>query len=133
MSGSSKRDCLDLIGRPFQHGADGSGDEIDCIHLVYEVLDRLGIETPPFKQDWYTATTRQVARDLLLWGRRIERPEYDGDILLLRESSWAFAVTWQNGILYINRYLGQVAWGQASLFTAPICFRTRGRSLNSLV
>ena len=118
-------DCSDLIGRPYLYGADGSGPEIDCIHLVYTVLNRLDIATPPFKADWYTASKRQIVRDLLTWGRRIERPEYDGDILLLSEDNWAFAVTWQTGILYINRHLNKVAWAPASSFTAPNCFRTK--------
>jgi hypothetical protein len=119
-------DCSDLIGRPYHLGADGSGDEIDCIHLVYTVLERLDIATPPFNPDWYTASKRAVVRDLLGWGRRIPRPEYDGDILLLRESNWAFAVTWQTGILYINRYLETVAWAPPHVFINPVCFRTKG-------
>ena len=122
-------DFSDLVGRPYRLGADGSGDEIDCIHLVYTVLDGLGIKTPPFNDGWYTASKRAVVRDLLRWGRRIPRPEYDGDILLLRESNWAFAVTWQTGILYINPYLAKVAWGQAQLFTNPACFRSRSKLL----
>jgi hypothetical protein len=124
-------DCLDLIGRPYRLGADGSGDEIDCIHLVYTVLERLDIATPPFNPDWYTAPKRFVARDLLGWGRRIARPEYDGDILLLRESNWAFAVTWQTGILYINSYLEKVAWAPPHVFTSPVCFRTKSTCWNS--
>lgn len=119
-------DCNDLIGRPYRLGADGSGPEIDCIHLVYEVLERLNIETPAFNPGWYTAPKRQIIRDILTWGRRIELPEYDGDILLLREANWAFAVTWQTGILYINRHLGKVAWAPAQAFSGPICFRTKG-------
>ena len=119
-------DCSDLIGRPYRLGADGSGPEIDCIHLVYTVLERLDIDTPAFNPDWYTAPKRQIIRDILSWGRRIERPEYDGDILLLREANWAFAVTWQTGILYINRHLGKVAWAPAQALFDPICFRTKG-------
>lgn len=118
-------DCSDLIGRPYRLGADGTDAEIDCIHLVYVVLERLKIETPPFNPDWYTATRRQIIRDILGWGRRIQQPEYDGDILLLRESNWAFAVTWQTGILYINRHLSKVAWAPARAFSDPICFRTK--------
>ena len=123
-------DCSDLIGRPYRLGADGSGDEIDCIHLIYTVLARLDIATPPFNPDWYTASKRLVVRDLLGWGRRIARPEYDGDILLLRESNWAFAVTWQTGILYINSYLGKVSWAPPHVFISPICFRMKSSFLN---
>ena len=46
---------IDLIGRPYRLGADGTGADgaIDCIHLVYVVLERLNIPTPDFKDDWY--------------------------------------------------------------------------------
>jgi len=118
-------DCSDLIGRPYRLGADGKSDHIDCIHLVYEVLKRLGIATPPFDKSWYEGDKRQITRDLLGWGYRVDRPEYDGDILLLREDSWAFAVTWQTGILYINRHTEKVAWSPMSMLQACRCFRSR--------
>ena len=44
-----------------------------------------------------------LPRQLMAWGSRVDRPQYDGDILLLPQQSWAFAVTWQTGILYVNR------------------------------
>ena len=47
-------DCGDLVGRPYRLGADGSGKEIDCIHLCYVALERMGIKAPAFKQSWYT-------------------------------------------------------------------------------
>ena len=121
-------DCSDLIGRPYKLGADGSGPEIDCIHLCYVALSRMGIETPPFKKSWYEAEEREIVRDILKWGFRVERPEYDGDILLLPQLNWAFAVTWQNGVLYINPQTMKVDWALAQAFTAPRCFRSNANS-----
>jgi len=119
-------DCLDLIGLRYKLGADGSNGEIDCIHLVYEVLRRCDIPTPAFNYDWYEASTTKVCRDLLRWGFRVDQPAYDGDVLLLKEDNWTFAVTWQTGILYVNRHLGFVTWAPASSFTNYHCFRMRG-------
>lgn len=117
---------IDLIGRPYRLGADGTDDEIDCIHLVYTVLERLGIQTPPFDSHWYSASRTRIARDLLRWGRRIESPAYDGDVALLPQEAAAFAVTWQNGLFYINRDLGKVAWCPIGTALKCHCFRTRG-------
>jgi hypothetical protein len=117
--------CADLIGMPFELGADGSNGKIDCIHLCYLVLERVGIAPPPFKTSWYGANKHRVLRDLLNWGERIRAPQYDGDILLLPQQSWAFAVTWDNGILYINQQTQTVAWSLAHMFMTPHCFRTK--------
>ena len=117
--------CADLIGMPYRLGADGSDGHIDCIHLCYEVWDELGIKAPPFKQSWYEASKWEVSRDLLNWGFRVKKPEYDGDILLLSQQSWAFAVTWQTGILYVNRGLGKVQWSSVRLLSRYHCFRTK--------
>lgn len=117
---------IDLIGKPYRLGADGSDGEIDCIHLVYTVLGRLGIETPPFRPEWYSASRVTIARDLLRWGCRVERPAYDGDVALLPQEAAAFAVTWQNGLLYINRHLQQVAWCPIGAMPTCPCFRMRG-------
>jgi hypothetical protein len=117
---------IDLIGRPYELGADGSDGPIDCIHLVYTVLGRLGIATPQFRSDWYQASRMAIARDLLRWGCRIDRPSYDGDVALLPMEAAAFAVTWQNGLLYINRQLQQVAWCPIGAMPTCHCFRMRG-------
>ena len=63
--------CVDLIGRPYRLGADGTGVDgaIDCIHMVYVALDDMGIPTQAFQASWYEAPRRQIARDLLTWGR----------------------------------------------------------------
>jgi hypothetical protein len=118
--------CNDLIGRPYRIGANGSGAEIDCIHLVYEVLRRLDIATPPLDPAWYEGGSgRTIARALLDWGKRVDKPSYDGDVLLIRQPGWAFAVTWQTGILYINRNLNKVAWSPSAMFHGHHCFRSR--------
>ncbi|NBT50465.1 MAG: hypothetical protein EBT12_02720, partial [Marivivens sp.] len=78
-------DCADLVGMRYRLGADGTNGEIDCIHLVYTVLERLDIVRPEFNEDWYNASSYKVLRDLLRWGVRVDRPEYDGDVLLMTQ------------------------------------------------
>ena len=117
--------CGDLIGVPYRLGSDGSDGSIDCIHLCYRVLERVGIEAPEFKESWYEASKWTICRDLMRWGVRVEKPAYDGDILLLRQQSKAFAVTWQTGILYINPHIEKVAWASAQFFQGQPCFRSR--------
>lgn len=117
--------CADLIGMRYRLGADGSHREIDCIHMVYRVLQCHQIPVPVFKSDWYAASPRTIARDLLRWGRRIGRPTYDGDVLLMRQDTTAFAVTWQRGILYINRQAEVVSWCSLDAISNYHCFRSR--------
>jgi hypothetical protein len=114
-----------VIGKRYEYGADGSGDTIDCIHLVYAVLSDLGIQAPQFKPSWYTASSRAIMRDLLAWGYRIDNPSYDGDVVLLEQHPAAFAVTWQTGLLYINQDLKAVAWCPIGNLPTRYCFRTR--------
>jgi len=120
-------DLIDLIGRPYRLGADGTEEDgaIDCIHLVYIALDRLGIETPQFKEVWYGQTVRQFGRDLLRWGDRVDRPQYDGDVLLLSEGSPVFAVFWNKGCLYISLHLNAVTWSPIGRESFSHCFRTK--------
>ncbi len=119
-------DCADLIGLRYRLGADGTNNEIDCIHLVYVVLDRLQITAPTFNPNWYTASKTAIARDLLRWGVRVERPQYDGDVLLMSQGPWAFAVVWLNGVLYINTQLEKVSWCSLQQLRNYRCFRTKG-------
>jgi hypothetical protein len=118
-------DCSDLIGLPYRLGADGSDGYIDCIHLCYQALERMSIDAPPFKQSWYEASKWQVCRDLLAWGSRVDQPQYDGDILLLPERSWTFAVMWATGILYVHPVLEKTQWSSAQLFLKYHCFRMK--------
>lgn len=117
--------CSDLIGLPYERGADGSNGSIDCIHLVYEVLRRYEIPTPPLDPAWYEANKTTVLRALLRWGERIDCPQYDGDVLLIPQDRWVFGVTWQTGALYVNHHLSQVAWSPFSMMPTCHCFRMR--------
>jgi hypothetical protein len=103
---------IDLIGRRYELGADGSGPEgkIDCIHLVYIVRQRLGLPCPTFRSDWYRCNRFTVYRDLLRWGSRISGPAYDGDVALVAEQSWVFAVVWDQGLLIISGISSKVRW-----------------------
>jgi hypothetical protein len=114
----------------YRLGADGSDGEIDCIHMTYQVLAELGIPTPAFNSAWYDSDVRTVFKAINGWGKKIELPEYDGDVVLIADPvvSWAFSVVWQNGILYINRELNQVSWGRIGLFPRSRsyrCFHTK--------
>jgi hypothetical protein len=115
--------CADLIGMRYRLGADGAGREIDCINMVYVALCDMQISTPPFKQSWYSASWRAIARDLLTWGRRIERPVYDGDVILLNQDRVAFAVAWSQGALYINQQMEKVSWCPLIALPPSIAFR----------
>lgn len=117
-------DCSDLIGLRYRLGADGTDGEIDCIHLVYRVLERLNIASPEFKPQWYESDWRPIARDILQWGHRIAVPQYDGDVVLFKQAPQAFGVTWQTGVLYINRQAERVAWCPTSSITNCHCFRS---------
>jgi hypothetical protein len=116
---------IQLIGTPYALGTDGTGDAIDCIHLVYAVLSQLAIATPVFDAAWYEASDRRILRALLTWGNRVDIPRYDGDVVLLREKTTAFAVTWQNGLFYINKDLKAVAWCPIGMLPILYCFRTK--------
>ena len=119
-------ECFDLIGLRYRLGADGSDGEIDCIHLVYRALERMKIPTPAFNPQWYQLPTRAVLRDLLTWCYRVPRPAYDGDVLLIQQDRWAFAVTWDTGLLHINHGSARVAWCPLASLTAAHCFRMKG-------
>ena len=99
-----------LIGMPYELGADGSNGTIDCIHLVYAVLAKLNIPHPSFNQEWYVSDWRVVSKELAKWGYRIDKPSYDGDVVLLPHQSFAFGVAWQKGILCTCPHLAAVNW-----------------------
>lgn len=118
---------IDLIGRPYRYGADGTGPDsaIDCIHLVLMVLRRLGLDHPPVRQCWYDGNVMAIGRDLLTWCNRIDAPSYDGDVLLLAQQATAFAVYWNRGCLYINQHLKAVAWCPIAQMPRCRCFRLK--------
>ena len=119
----------DLIGKPYRLGADGSDGHIDCIHLVYTVLQRLNIPCPSFNPAWYDSNWRVVLKALRKWGTRTTEPSYDGDVVLLSHNKFVFGVVWQSGILYINDPLAKVAWNATSAF--KICRAYRHASFPS--
>lgn len=102
--------CSHLIGLKYRLGADGSAGEIDCISLVYRVLENVNLHPPPFKPAWYTMTDRQILQDLQSFTVRIDCLRYDGDIAVLGGQLPAFGATWENGLLYINRTSLRVDW-----------------------
>ena len=117
--------CVELIGRPYKLGADGSQAEIDCIHLVYKALAYMNIKAPKFKKSWYTDSKFSIHKELLSWGYKAEKAEYNGDVLLLPSDDWAFAVTWEKGILYINRVSMKSCWMPISQLKKYHCYRMR--------
>ena len=115
--------CVDLLGRPYRLGADGSDGAIDCIHMVYVALADIGIPTPTFNQHWYSASWRMIARDLLLWGKRVPKAAYDGDIILLKQDRKAFAVVWSQGAFYVNEKMAKVTWCRLEALPDHYAFR----------
>ena len=117
---------LDLIGRPYRLGADGTDPDkaLDCIHLVYTVLDRLDICYPTFDSNWYGAPKRDVLRAIHNWGFRIPRPQYDGDVVLLPHINHAFGVAWQDGILYTAAMVNRVNWCPFQALPPCRCYRS---------
>lgn len=103
---------LDLLGRPYELGADGTGADgaIDCIHLVYHVRQHLELDSPPFDEAWYSASKTTVLRALLGWGVRVQSPTYDGTVALVPQNSWAFGVTWMQGVMTIHSISRRVVW-----------------------
>ena len=111
--------CSDLIGRKYCYG------DNDCIHLVIDALDRLGIKNPGIKSAWYGMTSREILRELNVYCDRLEHPSYDGDITLLGVRPMAFGVIWQSGVLYINESLQAVDWKPAQALTIRRSYRTK--------
>lgn len=105
MSGSER-----FLGMPYCYGADGSDGTIDCIHLVYEVLEEMQIPVPVFNESWYGMQKFGYARDLLKWGRRVKGTQYNGDVLLFSGQQPMFGAVWQRGAIYINQASNSVSW-----------------------
>ena len=112
---------------PYEYGRDGDG-AIDCIHVVYKVLEEYEIPRPAFKPEWYGQRPGQYLRDLLRWGKRLPlgRPNvclYNGDVLWLPGDNPTFAAIWQSGVLHINRDLKRVHFLPLTAFPALRGFR----------
>jgi hypothetical protein len=116
-------ECHKLIGLDYEPAADGSNGKIDCIWLVYKVLHSLGVTTPPFNWEWYKNNYRLIYRSLLEWGKPIRTPLRDGDVLVLPDDNWAFAVVWQSGFLHIHPATKKVAWSPLGLLGEHRAFR----------
>lgn len=116
---------IDLIGLSYRLGADGTDGTIDCIHLCLEVRGRLNLASPPINPHWYSMNRRAILRELLTWCYRIEQPSYDGDVILFPQEVHTFGVLWQQGALYIDRYLQAVQW--CPLHNMPPCHYFRGK------
>ena len=95
-------DLIDLIGTPYVYG------QTDCIHLTLTALERMGIDAPPLDRRWYEMPIRQWARDLIKWGERVDRPSYDGDVIVSPEPG--FSVVWNQGILLTSQTAGKASW-----------------------
>jgi hypothetical protein len=117
-----------MLRRPYRLGADGTDPDgaVDCIWLVYRVLEQLEIETPPFDLSWYEASSREVNRALLEWGKRLKKAPYNGDVALLPSQRWAFGVVWRAGLLHISEETEMVSWCALDRFDEPVrYFRSR--------
>lgn len=113
--------CEHLIGRRYVYG------DTDCIRLVIDALDAMGMNPPALKPEWYSMSAREVLRELRHFCDSIDKPTYDGDITVLAAAPLAFGVTWQNGILYINQRLLAVDWKPASCHTIRRSYRMKSR------
>ena len=115
--------CSELIGKPYEFGT--NGDTVDCIALVIQALDLMGVDNPGVKSDWYEMNARQIIGELAKYTEKIPEPSYDGDIVIIAGSPPAFGVAWQGGILYINRAAMKVDWRPASKLQILRSYRTK--------
>jgi hypothetical protein len=113
--------CKHLIGRHYQYGGD------DCIHLVIDALNSMGMNPPEVASAWYTMTTRDILIELQTYCERIKAPVYDGDIALLAAKPPTFGVAWQSGILHINQLTLAVDWKPLAHFSIRRSYRMKGR------
>jgi hypothetical protein len=111
--------CSHLIGRPYRYG------DNDCIHLVIEALDCMGLKNPGVKSSWYQAGWREILRDFDRYCNRVDFPKYDGDIVVLSDKSPTFGVVWQHGILFINQATKAVDWKPTAQITIRRSYRTK--------
>jgi len=100
--------CEHLIGKQYAYKT--NGDTLDCISLVIQALDSMGIPNPGVKSSWYGMGPLAICRELRAYTDRIKEPTYDGDVVLITGDPVAFGVVWSQGILYINRTAMAVDW-----------------------
>ncbi len=115
--------CSHLIGKRYEFGANGS--TVDCIALVIQALDSMGIENPGLKKEWYGMSLAAICRELSIYTDPIKEPTYDGDVVLITGDPVAFGVVWQQGILYINRLAMAVDWKPISSVSTRRSYRMK--------
>ena len=115
--------CSHLIGKQYEHGS--NGETVDCISLVIQALDSMGIKNPGLKAEWYEMSPWSICRELMAYTNRVKSPDYDGDIVLLSGDPVAFGIQWLDGILYINRQTMKVDWKPANALSILRCYRMK--------
>ena len=114
--------CSELIGKPYEFGT--NGDTVDCIALVIQALNLMGVDNPGVKSDWYEMNARQIIGELANYTEKIPEPSYDGDIVIIAGSPPAFELH-GSGILYINRAAMKVDWRPACKLPILRSYRTK--------
>lgn len=109
-----------LIGTPYVLG------KTDCGWMVLSVLQSLGIEAPDPDPDWYSPDKSRWLRDLIIWGDRITKPEYDGDVFV-EPLNRAFCIVWRHGFFHICPMQKVVSWSPLK-FLNEDSFRMNGAS-----
>jgi hypothetical protein len=109
--------CDHLIGRRYER----------CHQLVIEAMQAMGLDAPPDQPDWYNLKMKGILREVKKYGDAVDAPAYDGDVVLLASDPPALGVTWQNGILYLNRLTGVVDWKPVSALTIRRSYRMKSR------
>ena len=87
----------------------------------------MGMDPPAVKAAWYEMSPRAVLRELDFYCIRVDAPTYDGDIVVVAAEPLAFGVTWQNGILFINRLTSSVDWKPLGALTIRRSYRMKSR------
>ena len=115
--------CSHLIGKRYEYGSNGA--TVDCIALVIQALDSMGIDNPGVKREWYGMKLGPICRELKQYTYRINKAAYDGDVVLLAGFPVAFGVVWQGGILYINQWVKAVDWQPIDRFSILRSYRMK--------
>ena len=115
--------CEHLLGKKYEYGSNGA--KVDCIALVIQALDCMGMTNPGLKAEWYEMSLATICRELNRYTDRIKEPSYYGDIVLLSGDPIAFGVTWQGGILYINRLAMAVDWKPIKILAIRRSYRMK--------
>jgi hypothetical protein len=90
-------------------------------------MREIGLNAPEDQPDWYSLDIKGILREVRKYGEAIEAPTYDGDVVLLASNPPALGVTWQNGVLYLNRLTGTADWKPLSALTILRSYRMKSR------